>query len=384
MNAVLFGASDKQIEELLLACQVRVKTLPYEDLMALGIGSAAPPDIVVLDLRQRPAIPSTLQAIRRAHPHVGVLIVVSALDPALMLEAMRAGVNEVVPEPLTQQDLRAAIARLAVSIIAPATGQVFAFVGAKGGIGTTTVAVNVAADLAKLEKGSVLLIDLHIPYGDAAVYLGVEARFTVADALENTHRVDPALLRSLVVHAGCGADLLAAPDRTLGVTVDPRRLSALIECAAVSYRYVVLDVPRSDVVILDSLGSAASIFVVLNQELATVRNAGRLTSSLRHRYGPDRIRTILNRFDSVAEITQQDVDRALGKPADLVLPSHYRLALGALTTGRPLVLENHNKLSAAFTAFTGKLAGVKAKPAAKRSGSILGLGSWGRSASREK
>ncbi len=77
---------------------------------------------------------------------------------------------------------------------APA-GPVFAFVGAKGGVGTTTMAVNVATNLAKLSPAGALMVDLHLVYGDAAVYLGAETRFSILDALENLHRFDQAFFR---------------------------------------------------------------------------------------------------------------------------------------------------------------------------------------------
>ena len=79
--------------------------------------------------------------------------------------------------------------------------QVFAFIGAKGGVGTSTLAVNTAASLARDNKGQVLLIDLHHSQGDAAIFLGAEPRFSVIDALENSHRLDEALFRSMV--PGC-------------------------------------------------------------------------------------------------------------------------------------------------------------------------------------
>ena len=87
-------------------------------------------------------------------PTTGVLLVVPQLDPALMLEAMRAGVNEFVAEPLSVPELQAAIKRLARAVRRRSSrGDVFAFVGAKGGVGATTVAVNVATALAKADPG---------------------------------------------------------------------------------------------------------------------------------------------------------------------------------------------------------------------------------------
>ena len=128
------------------------------------------------------------------------MLLASALEPALMLEGMRAGCHRSSsPSRSNQADFDAAITRLLGQRKQVAGGPVFAFVGAKGGVGTTTTAVNVATVLAKLSKGPTLLVDLHLAYGDAAVFLGADARFSLLDALENMHRLDAEFLKSLVV-----------------------------------------------------------------------------------------------------------------------------------------------------------------------------------------
>ncbi len=109
---------------------------------------AKQPAVLVLDLRDEPQIPPALPQLKRQHPATGVLLVASKLDPALMLEAMRAGVNEFVTAPVTVAELQAAIKRLMGNWPRlPRRG--LRFIGAKGGVGATTVAVNIATALAK-------------------------------------------------------------------------------------------------------------------------------------------------------------------------------------------------------------------------------------------
>jgi len=151
----------------------------------------------MLDLRDKPTLPPAVAWLRRQHPAIGVVIVAGALEPALMLDAMRAGVTEFLTIPLTGSELRAAIERVTAKAAPASEGQVFAFLGAKGGVGTATVAVNVATTLAALAAGSTLMIDLHLAYGDAAVFLGTEPRFSVLDAVENVHRLDKSFLSGL-------------------------------------------------------------------------------------------------------------------------------------------------------------------------------------------
>ena len=148
LTITLVGTSDRQLQELLRGADARVTSLHTADLLALAQPNASQPDVVVLDMRDSGALPPTLATLRRQHPTTGVVIVAARLDPVLMLEAMRAGVSEWVANPVTAAELMAAIERVSSSHFSAPQGQVFAFLGAKGGVGTTTTVVNVAAALA--------------------------------------------------------------------------------------------------------------------------------------------------------------------------------------------------------------------------------------------
>ena len=178
-------SSDPQLVQLVRETGVPCVVISAETLATLAHEGAKQPAVLVLDLRQDKRIPSSLTALKRQHPSTGVLLVAAELDPTVLLEAMRAGVNEFVTPPLTVAELQAAIKRLIGSLGTASRGEVFAVMGAKGGVGATTVAVNVASSLAKATPESTLLIDLNVACGDAAVFLGAEPRFSVMDALEN-------------------------------------------------------------------------------------------------------------------------------------------------------------------------------------------------------
>jgi pilus assembly protein CpaE len=373
-NIALIGSTDRQLEEVLRAVGMKGPSLAGSELAALAQPAARQPDVLVIDIREQSHLPAALPLLKRQHPTTGVVIVASRLDPALLLEAMRSGVNEFVTDPVTEAELEAAIARVMAQRPAPAaTGQAFAFIGAKGGVGTTTVAVNVAAAIAKLGAGSTLLIDLHVANGDAAVFLGAEPRFSVADALENTHRLDEAYFRGLIAKTKSGVDLLASSDRVMVAPLDVRRIRTLIEFASRHYRFIVLDVPRSDPAVLEGIEAVSRIVIVANQELATVRSASRMASALRQRYGKDKLSIVLSRADHLAEIGQDDIERAVGAPIRHSIPSDYRRALHAVNKGRPLTLDNHNDLSASFFKFACALAGVEKRVAEKSSSALFGL-----------
>jgi pilus assembly protein CpaE len=359
LNITVVGTRDRQLSEFLRIAGMNVSSIPMRELDSLALSSAGAPNALVIDLRDEESLPSTLGPLKRQHPEMGIVIVASRLDPSLMLDAMRAGVTEWVSEPLSQVDLKAAIDR--VSVQQPQSrvrAQIFGFVGAKGGVGTTTIAVNVATALKKLSSQPTLLIDLNFACGDAALFMSVEPRFSVVDAIENRHRLDSAFFHGLAVPTKAGPDLLASSDRTMLAPVDVRAIPAVIDFAAREYAFIVLDLPRSDSALLDQLEQVSHVTIVANQELATVRAAARLASALRHRYGSPRINVVVSRYDKDSDIGKDDIARTVGSPIKYVFPSDYRTAVEALNVGRPVVVESNSRLAGSFVEFSRSIAGL--------------------------
>jgi pilus assembly protein CpaE len=374
MNLSILAGADRQLPDLLRACGAQVASIAIDDLKALAEPAVQQPDVIVVDARDRSAMPAELAVIKRQHPATGILVVLPRLDGALVLDAMRSGATECVAEPITREELNAALARIAAQRPSRRRGDVFAVIGAKGGVGATTVAVNVATVLNKQHPASTLLMDLHLTYGDAAIFLGAEPRFSTLDALENMHRMDAALLRTLVTGTRSGLSLLASSDHTVSAPVDVARVRALIDLAANDFRFLVLDVPRAAPAVLDSLESVTSVVVVANQDVATIRSAGRMAAALEQRYGRERVSVVISRYDARAEIGQADVERVIGRPVTGLFPNNYPTAIAALNNGRPLVLDNQTKLASALATFASHLSGVPtARPERVKSTGFLSL-----------
>jgi len=332
-----------------------------------------PSDVVVLDVRGLDGLPSVVSAIKRQHPDVPVVILASKLEPALLLDAMRAGVSEVVAEPIDQEELARVVQRVAGTRVHTDIGRVYGFIGAKGGVGTTTIAVNVAASLGSVIKPErALIIELQNAASDATLFTGAEPRFSIVDALENTHRLDQVFFRNLVTQIAPSTDLLASPERPPAGGLDPQRIRQVIDFASTLYKHTVIDLSRSDRSILDALDQLSTVYVVANQELATVKSASRVASMLRERYSRDKIALVLSRSDRDADISQADVERAAGCSVVHTFPSNYRVALQALNKGRPVALDNHNDLSASFKRFAHHLAGVQPARGSGKSSGLFG------------
>ena len=370
-QATILGTPDRRLEEMVRSCGLRPTVLSgVIDTVALDDPSAPPPDVVIADVRGSGRLPTALIALKLRHPGTAVVLLASTLDPMLMLEAMRAGINECIAEPITVATLGDALARV-LTVRGGQAGEMFAFVGAKGGVGTTTIAVNVATALAR--SGSTLVIDLHPSLGDAALLFAAEPRFSVSDAVDNTHRLDQSFFEGLAVHTDAGPWLLASPEQPSPQMLDPNRLRLLLEFATRHYRYTVLDVPRTSRPVLESLATATSTVVVTNQELASVRAASRLSDMLRRRYGREKTSVVLTRYDAQAEIGRDDIEMAVHGAIRFTFPNDYRLAVDAFNLGRPLVLAKTGRLADAYAEFAEVLTGRAARPEAPVPAPVAGL-----------
>src|SRR3984957_1291737 len=162
-------------------------------------------DVVVLDLDSEPAV--ALELVERASTNDAATIMVYSenTDPKLAIRSMRAGAREYLLLPLEHDAVSEALARTETVLREKAlpgartVGGLHVFAGSKGGSGVTTVACNIAVALAEKSDQSILLIDLALPIGDAALCLGISAGYSTEDALREIDRLDASLLKNLLV-----------------------------------------------------------------------------------------------------------------------------------------------------------------------------------------
>ncbi len=371
LSVTLLGSADRELYGVLRDRGYRVADSSASDVTALHPPGSKGPDAFIVDARGLGGLPRDLPNLKRQFPAAGFVVLADTLDPTGMLEAMRLGITEWLPMPLDLADVDGAVRRVTRTPSTQAVaGQCFAVVGGKGGVGCTTIAVNLAMALRRATGEPTLLVDLHMAQGDAGIFLGVESRFTVLDALENIQRLDDAYLKGLVTPSPSGLDLLAAADRPITGTIDVMRVRALLEFVKASYQWVVVDATRTDPTITESLDAASAVVIVANQELPTLRSASRLATLLRQRCGAHRIKLAISRFDPESQIGRKDVERVLGGTVAFTFPSDYRTAVTALNKGEPLVIGNQGALATSFELAARELAGL---PAPTRDAAKAGL-----------
>src|SRR5262249_24678745 len=306
----------------------------------------AAPDVIVVDIRgDASASMPTIERLRAASPGAGIFAVATAADPEIILQAMRSGANEFFTWPPAADVFHGAIRRMtarrepAQAARQPATTR--AFFGAKGGVGTTPVAINCAVELARLTKRSTIVLDLKPGLGEVSLFLGVRPRFSLLDAIDNLHRLDREFLRELVVKHKSGLEILAGSDHfDRPEAADSGAVEELLRLLTRQYDYIIVDggsqaASRS----VPAMYAADQLFLVANPDVPSVRNAQRLLDRVRQLGAcGERVRVLLIRAAEPFPIPPKQIEGALGHPIHHTFPSDYKTVSTALNSGVPLAL----------------------------------------------
>jgi pilus assembly protein CpaE len=347
------------------------------------------PDLITVDIRGDAASGmAAIERLRATHSTTAIFAVAQHAEPDLILQAMRAGANEFFPwntqegsqaardmeESFHGAVRRSAARREAASASGKPPCVTHVFLGAKGGAGTTTVAVNCGVELARLTKRPTVVVDLKTSLGEVALFLGVRPRFTILDAIENLHRLDKNFLTELVAKHKSGLDILAGSEQFDRPNAqDATGLEELLRVLARTYDYVVIDAGNTiSASTVAALYAADTIFLVTNPDVPSIRNAQRLVDRVRQLgAGSERVKVLLNRVSDNHLIAPKQIETALGYGIHHTFSSDYRTVSTALNSGVPLTLTNNSEIAGQFDNFTRHLVGlateeVKAEPERKR------------------
>jgi pilus assembly protein CpaE len=376
-----------QIARLVRACGVPVGMV--EGRSAEGIG----PDLVVVDIRSDASSGmAAIERLRASSSSLAIFAIAAAAEPDLILQAMRAGANEFFPwnaaegsqaAHATEESFHGAVRRTAARREAASAGAkppcvTHAFLGAKGGAGTTTVAVNCGVELARLTKRPTVVVDLKACLGEVALFLGVRPRFTVLDAIENLHRLDKNFLTELVAKHKSGLDILAGSEQFDRPNAqDAGAVEELLRVLAKAYDYVIIDAGNViNSVVAAALYAADTIFLVTNPDVPSIRNAQRLVDRVRQLgAGSERVKVLLNRVSDQHLIAPKQIETALGYGIHHKFSSDYQTVSTALNSGVPLSMTNNSEIASQFDQFTRQLVGMgqEAAPEPERKRVFLGM-----------
>jgi pilus assembly protein CpaE len=305
------------------------------------------PDIGIVAIDHDPDKALELVArLSEGSPECSVLVLSSANDANLILHAMRAGAKEFLPQPVRIEDLLAALGRISERRFGrgenkPRGSQVIAVAGAIGGVGTTSMAVNLGCALAKDTRNSVALVDLDLCLGDADVFLDTIPDYTLVDVAQNVTRLDFSLLkRSLTKHSS-GLFLLPRPVQLADISlVTPEDLQRVIGLLKATFTHLVLDLSKSysplDMIALEM---ATQVLLITQLDLPCLRNVVRLMMSFSEMNGLDqKVRIVINRvgLDS-GHITLKKAQETIGRDIFWQIPNDYRAMVDSRNNGVPLI-----------------------------------------------
>jgi pilus assembly protein CpaE len=305
------------------------------------------PDIGVVSIDANPEKGLKLiEQVRETAPDCAVLVVSSSNDGQVILRAMRAGAKEFLTQPVKMEDLVAALDRISGAKFGTGEGrtrtcQVTAVCGATGGVGTTSLAINLGCVLASDQKNSVVLVDLDLSLGDADVFLDAIPDYTLVDVAQNISRLDFTLLkRSLTKHAS-GLYLLPRPVQLQDTAlVSPEDLTRVLGLLKASFTHMILDLSKSySALDMVALKSAKDILLVTQLDLPCLRNVVRLMMSFGEVEGlKDKVKIVVNRagLESGA-ISMKKAQETMGRDIYWQLPNDYRTMVEVRNNGVPLI-----------------------------------------------
>jgi pilus assembly protein CpaE len=213
------------------------------------------------------------------------------------------------------------------------------FLGTKGGTGTTTMAVNLAAEVRRVTGRSTVLVDLKPAPGDVALFLGLRPRFTITHVLDKLAWRDVGLLHGLLTTHACGVDVMAGGDEWGRPSArDTEGVDATLACLRATHEWVILDV-GSTLTPASAVAMQASDLVVLvaNPDVACLRNLQRLLDAVRLAgVSSSQLRVLLNRASDQEGLSAAQIEAALGLTVDWRVPSDYRSVSAAITSGVPI------------------------------------------------
>jgi len=344
---------------------------------------APPPDICIIDFdRDRKKAAQTAEIIHSAFPETALFAISSDPQPGLIIEAMRSGCGEYLVKPIGREQLLNAVARVGGrrrERLQPNKAQIFAFMGAKGGCGVTSLVTQLGALFASSFSKKTLVVDLHPDFGDAALYLGLTRyRYHFFELVENTDRLDAELLQSFLARHSSGLDLIPAPEgNDMPRRIQPGAIAQTFDFLKARYDYILVDMaPGLSDENLEMIRHCDQLHVITVAEVSALRNAVRHFDYLTRKEIPrERFRVVLNRHQKRSLISDSEIEKTIGQRIFWKVPNQYAHVVKAINGGDPIASLSSSEVTRNLKDFASTLG---AKPSAtsdkKKEGSgFLGL-----------
>ena len=309
------------------------------------VAAKAMPDIILIDDNPESGdLFTRIKTIKTHFPHVTLFFVSDDKDPQQIISVMKAGASEYLVEPVSEQHLYNAIEEVRVSLASAgrlAHGRVYSFVSAKGGVGSTVLAVNTAAALAMGKKTAVALIDMSFQSGDASVLLDIVPQNSITDISTNIHRLDVSFLHGVMTSHSTGINFLPAPlNPEDSEEINGEHISSILNLAKKLYDHVILDCTSMHVnnCSIEAFKKSDKVFVVTDMSVPSIRNTVRLCKLIRKLgISLEKIEIVINRFIKGGALSLAEVEKNFDKPVYWLVPNDFADIVSSINRGIPLV-----------------------------------------------
>jgi pilus assembly protein CpaE len=327
------------------------------------------PEMVFLSVEAIDKAQEVVKLLNAEAENIQVIAIHSRVDAELLRQSMRAGVRDFLAEPFDRKAIMEAVVTVKALIErnppAPdTTGQIFAFLPSKAGVGTSTIALNVSAALARRPDTHVLLSDFDLNSGMMRFMLKLKNEYSVIDAVENALRVDEHLWPQLVTSIDA-LDVLHAGRVNPNLRVEGAQIRALIDFARRNYQALCFDLSGNlERYSLEIMQDCKRILMVCTQEISSLHLAREKIAFLRTFDLDSRVSVILNRSLKKAVISKAQVEQLLGMPVLATFPNDYLRVNRSLTEGK--WVDPDSDLGKAFVEFATELVERRAQGDGKK------------------
>jgi pilus assembly protein CpaE len=307
------------------------------------------PDLVIYELGDDTERDfQVLQSLMNSDALGEVFLTSDRTDSQLLLKAMRMGVKEFLLQPLNEQDVRQALAGFKVRsqqasghTVPGKLGRIISIMGSKGGVGTTTVAVNLAVSLAETKaKQSVALVDLNAVVGEIPLFLAVRPSYHWGEIMQNIGRLDSAFLMNIMVRHGSGLYVLPSPSKLNGYPVaTPDTMQRVLNVLRDMFDVVVIDGGQSmDSAYLKVIEMSDALLIISILSLPCLHNTHNLLQSLKGLsiLPQDRMRVVINRYLKKSDVSIPEAEESIKQEIFWSIPNDYKATMSAINQGKPL------------------------------------------------
>ena len=351
--SVVVVDADKSVRKMLRSQLEQMKNIQLTSVAkgideAFGAVKTSKPDILILELpKDSDKTLKWMERIKLEFPEIAIFVSSEATTTELIMSAMRAGAQEFLVRPIDSNELKKAVEKVLkikkqIKAQAPARGRIISVFSKKGGLGVTTLAVNLGVALSQTAKKKAALIDLDLQLGDVTSFLNLSADYNILDACNEDGGVDAVKLQSCMTHHDSGVFVLAEPKNPAeSENISSSQINRILQHLRSMFSYVIVDTPHAfDSRTLEAFELSDHIIVIVVPNISSIRAAKKALGVFKDLgYGRDKVRVMVNRSGKKDPIRVDEIEKTLHYPVSWVVPNNYPVVIEAINSGVPLL--NH-------------------------------------------